>query len=61
MFPFFPLFSEPARIKPEPVRKPDPHGPSRRPSRSNVRGQAADMKARLRDAAKSAFRLMGED
>ena len=61
MFPFFPLFSEPVRIKAEPVRRPVAREPFRAHSRPKVRGQAADMKARLRAAAKSAFRLMGED
>jgi hypothetical protein len=60
MFPFFPLFSEPARIKAKPV-----HRGSREPQpsarRHNVGTHAADMNVRLRRAAKHAFRLMGED
>jgi hypothetical protein len=60
MFPFFPLFSEPARIKAKPVRR-GSREPQPSPRRQNLTTPAADMKARLRRAAKKAFRLMGED
>ena len=60
MFPFFPLLSEPARIKPKRLHRGSRESqPS--PRRQNLATHAADMKARLRRAAKKAFRLMGED
>lgn len=61
MFPFFPLFPEPVRIKAEPVRRLGSPGPLRSLSQSGICAQAAAVNAHLRGAAKSAFRLTGED
>ena len=61
MFPLFPLFSESPRTKVEAIRRPGSQVPRNARARSSAATGAADMKARLRRAAKQAFRLMGED
>jgi hypothetical protein len=61
MFLFFPAFSEPARRKAEVARRPGSHVPRRARAGLNHAAPPADLETRLRQAAKKAFRLMGED